>query len=98
MKKVVIKSILMLAAIALASLVVMLLWNAIAPAVMGWGVLSYLQAVGVFILSRLLFGRLGGPLNRGAMGSWGREMHSMSREQKREYIKEYMAATDKDVK
>lgn len=42
--------------------VVMLLWNAILPNVIGVKTISYLQAIGIFILSKILFGgfRFGG--------------------------------------
>lgn len=45
-----------LAALFLGGLVVMLLWNAILPEVTKAGALSYWQAVGLLLLSRILFG------------------------------------------
>lgn len=44
-----------LVGIALAGLVVMLLWNWLAPALFGWKHIHYLQALGLLILSRILF-------------------------------------------
>ena len=44
-----------IAGIALASLAVMLLWNWLAPAVFGLNKIHYLQALGILILSRILF-------------------------------------------
>jgi hypothetical protein len=41
---------------ALASAVVMLLWNAILPPLLNVGTISYWQALGLLILSRILFG------------------------------------------
>ncbi|MBI1423226.1 MAG: hypothetical protein GC149_07160 [Gammaproteobacteria bacterium] len=55
--------------IALASLVVMLLWNWLAPAVFGLTKIHYLQAIGLLILSRILF--RGQPNIR---GHWRRHM------------------------
>lgn len=44
-----------LAGIALAGLAVMLLWNWLTPALFGWKHIHYLQAVGLLVLSRILF-------------------------------------------
>jgi hypothetical protein len=41
--------------IALAGLVVMLLWNWLAPALFGLKQIHYLQALGLLVLSRILF-------------------------------------------
>ncbi|MCB9357337.1 MAG: hypothetical protein H6505_02100 [Calditrichaeota bacterium] len=40
----------------LGALVVMLLWNAILPGLIGVGVLGYWQALGLLVLARILFG------------------------------------------
>lgn len=40
--------------------VVMLLWNAILPSVFQVGTLTYWQALGILILSKILFGGFGG--------------------------------------
>ena len=45
-----------LAALFVGGLVVMLLWNSILPEVTNAGTLSYWQAVGLLVLSRILFG------------------------------------------
>ena len=52
-------------AIGLASGVVMLLWNALVPDLFGGPPLRYLQAAGLLVLSRILFGGL-----RGHHGPW----------------------------
>ena len=39
--------------------VVMSLWNAILPVVLGIKLISYWQAMGILVLSRILFGRIG---------------------------------------
>ena len=41
------------------------LWNALMPAIFGFHAISFWQALGLLLLSRLLFGRLGG---------WGHRM------------------------
>jgi len=50
----------MLVTCAVFGVVVMLLWNALMPALFALPQLSYLQAAGLLILARILFGGLGG--------------------------------------
>jgi len=52
--------------------VFMSLWNALTPALFGWKVISYWQAIGLLILSRLLFGGFRGVVGRG--GHWRHRM------------------------
>ena len=47
------------------SAIVMQLWNALLPNLFGWHVIGFGQALGLLILSRLLFGGMRGP------GRWG---------------------------
>jgi hypothetical protein len=42
------------------------LWNLLMPAILGLPAISFWQALGLLLLSRLLFGRFGG---------WGRRLH-----------------------
>ena len=49
-------ALLFIAALFLLPYVVMLLWNGILPEVIGVKTITYWQAVGIFILSKLLFG------------------------------------------
>jgi len=42
--------------VAAGGLAVMLLWNWLTPALFGWKAIGFLQAVGLLILSRILFG------------------------------------------
>ena len=51
-------------ALTLVSAVVMGLWNWLMPAVFGWRVITFWQALGLLALSRLLFGRFGRPGGR----------------------------------
>ena len=39
--------------------IVQLLWNWLMPEIFGLGAITYLQAIGLLLLSRLLFGRVG---------------------------------------
>ncbi len=41
------------------SAVVMLIWNALFPALFGVGEIGFFQAMGIFLLCRILFGRIG---------------------------------------
>ena len=86
-----------IAVFAAAIAVVMLLWNALIPSIIGWSAISYWQAAGLMILSRLFFGGFG----RGKGGHFfkhghGRpthlheEMKNMSREERREFVRERM--------
>jgi hypothetical protein len=54
--------------LALIGFVVMSLWNGLAPALFGWKVIGYWQAVGLIILTRLLFGGFRG--GAGRSGHW----------------------------
>jgi hypothetical protein len=60
-----------MALIALLGLVVMLLWNSLVPVLFHGPALEYWQALGLLILSRLLFGGLRG---RGWHGHWRQRM------------------------
>jgi hypothetical protein len=51
--------------LALIGYVVMSLWNGLTPALFGWKMISYWQAVGLIILSRMLFGGFRGAAGRG---------------------------------
>jgi len=46
-------------ALAVFSGALMLLWNRLVPPIFGWHAIGYGQAVGLLVLSRLLFGRAG---------------------------------------
>jgi hypothetical protein len=59
-----------LAALALFGFVAMKLWNWLTPALFGWRLITYWQALGLLILTRLLFGRWGGPARRGGVRGW----------------------------
>jgi len=57
----------MLVTCVLFGVVVMLLWNALLPEIFALPQISYLQAVGLLILARLLFGGIGGNFRGHAM-------------------------------
>jgi hypothetical protein len=64
------------AVIALLGWVVMSLWNWLLPGLLGIKAISFAQALGVLILSRILFGGLRGPGFGGGFGPgrWRRRM------------------------
>jgi hypothetical protein len=80
----------MLAGLAVLSGVVMLLWNALLPGLWHVPPLRYLQAAGILILSRILFGGL-----RGHLGRWrhrgGRERWESLTPEERERLREKYA-------
>jgi hypothetical protein len=90
----------MLVTCAIFAVAVMLLWNALLPQIFALPQISYLQAVGLLILARLLFGGIGGDLRGHAtyrgMRKEGYPFHhgnkfrekwmSMSEEERKEFI------------
>ena len=55
-------------------LVVMSLWNAILPAVLGVKAISFMQALGILLLSKILFGGFGCSRHRGGWRNKGKWM------------------------
>lgn len=76
--------------------IVMLLWNALIPSIIGWSAINYWQAGGLFILAHILFG---GPMRHAGFFMSNPNIHSrfhermrgMTRDQKREFIRRRMA-------
>jgi len=60
--------------------VVMWLWNAILPDLLGLKVIAYWQAVGLLLLTRILFGGIGGGKSRGNGWNKGRWQSPQFRE------------------
>jgi hypothetical protein len=63
--KYVLFAVLFVVAIALVGFVVKGLWNWLMPALFGWKLIGYWQAVGLIILSKILFGGFSGSRGRG---------------------------------
>jgi len=87
----------MLAAAAVFGAAVMLLWNALLPQIFVLPRIGYLQAVGLLVLTRLLFGGIGGwghggrrALKEGHMFGHGNKLRekwmNMSEEERKEFI------------
>jgi hypothetical protein len=62
------------AAVGIAGYLVMTLWNWLLPPLFGWHALGFAQALGLLLLSRLLFGGFRG--HRGHRGAWKERMRS----------------------
>jgi len=77
-------------ALAAVSAVIMLLWNALVPDIVGWAAINFWQALGLFALTRILFGRFGFGGNKMMMrerGNFFREKwRKMTPEQRKEFI------------
>jgi hypothetical protein len=65
---------------ALFSLVVMLLWNAVMPGLLGADSLDYPRAAGLLLLCRILFGGLGAAFRGRGLGEHFRAMSPEQRE------------------
>lgn len=59
-KKITTKIITIIAIFAAAGILVMLLWNSLIPQIIGWNTITYIQSLGILLLTRLLFGGMGG--------------------------------------
>jgi len=60
--------------LAVFSFFVMRLWNWLTPALFGWHVITFWQALGILVLSKILFGGFRGGPARGPWGWRGRMM------------------------
>jgi hypothetical protein len=72
--------------------VVMRLWNWLMPAIAGWSVIGFWQAVGLLVLCRLLFGGWGGHWMKGHHGKRHRnaireKWMEMSNDERRAFVK-----------
>lgn len=63
-----------IAATLLFTFVVMGLWNAILPAVLGVRTITFIQALGILVLSKILFGGFRGGWHRGRSQEWRQKM------------------------
>ena len=93
-----------IAVFAAASAIVMLLWNVLIPAIIGWSAVNFWQAAGLVVLCRLLFGGFGKMRGMGYhmfhgcghghyhnMSDMHEKMRGMSRDERREFIRSHMA-------
>ena len=73
--------------------IVMGLWNAILPAVLGVKAITYLQAMGILVLSKILFGGFGGKRGGGPGRHWKNKieekMQNMTPEEREKFKDEW---------
>jgi hypothetical protein len=75
------------------SVIVMLLWNLLVPSIFGIKVINFEQALGLFVLARLLFGSIS---SRSLLGFSGHSHHNpvrekwmkMTPEERKEFIRD----------
>jgi hypothetical protein len=80
------------AVVVIAGFVVMQLWNWLIPALFGGPTVRFVQAVGLLVLTRLLFGRIGG--GHGRHRGWRGHLRHGSRRmthEERETLREAMS-------
>ena len=83
-----------IAVVLLFGAIVMGLWNALLPAILGVKTISFIQALGILLLSKILFGgfgRIGGW--HGGRGRWRNKMQekwgNMTQEEKEKFRNEW---------
>lgn len=68
-------------------LAVMLLWNWLTPSLFGWNDISYLQALGLLVLSHLLFGGFRGRCGHGhSRGRMAERLEQMAPEERERFL------------
>lgn len=71
--------------------VTMWLWNALIPEIIGWKSINYWQALGLLVLTHLVFGHFGHPSRSDERHHRIHErLRGMSHDEKREFIRRRM--------
>ena len=65
---------------------VWLLWNWLVPGIFGWASISYIQAVGLFALAKILFGNFGHSWKRDRHNRFHQKWEQMTEEERKEFI------------
>jgi hypothetical protein len=70
---------------------VMLLWNWLIPVIFGFNTITYFQALGLFLLSRILLGSFGFGNKRPPLGNpkFGEKMMNMTDEERQQFKEEW---------
>ena len=91
-----------IAAILVFGFVVMSLWNAILPSVLNVGTISFAQALGILLLSKILFGGFRGGWGGRRRQRWRQHMEnkwsSMSPEEKEKFQQSWRARCSESKK
>jgi len=74
-----------LALVAILTFVVMGLWNWLAPSLFGWREISFVQAAGLLLLCRILFGGLRGYAGMHWRQRWAERWERMTPEQREQF-------------
>lgn len=94
-------ALLVVAGIGILSYLVMHLWNWILPASAGWNPISYWQAMGLLVLSKILFSGWGNGKSKWKQSQWKSKMkekwNNMS-EDEREKFKDLLSPCDRKTK
>ena len=77
---------------ALGGYIVMHLWNWLLPAMFGWRMITFWQALGVLLLCRILFGSFGGGRHRRSRGRWMADRWGHMTPEEREQFRQGMRA------
>lgn len=83
-KKILIYVVFFIAIATALSYLVMFLWNAILPDVIGVNTLSFWQAAGLLLISKILFGGFGGHRKHKKHGPWKDKWMNMNSEERHE--------------
>lgn len=78
-------------------LIVMLLWNYLMPVIFGFKVITYIQALGLFLLSRILFGGIGFGNKKPpfANSRFREKMMNMTPEERQQFKEQWKARCNK---
>jgi hypothetical protein len=71
------------------------LWNALIPPIFGLPAISFWQALGLLVLSRVLFGRMGGWGSRMRKARIARGMHDLTPEERERFRRAMCGTTEK---
>jgi hypothetical protein len=69
----------------IAGLVTLALWNALMPSILGLPTIGFWQALGLLLLSRLLFGRFGGWGHRMRKARFVRGWHGLTLQERQRF-------------
>ena len=68
------------------SFLVWSLWNWLIPSIFGLNSISYIQAIGLFILTKILFGNFGLPWRKHRHNGFHQKWEQMTDEERKEFI------------
>jgi hypothetical protein len=75
----------LIVAVAVGGAAVMLLWNWLTPVLFGWKTINFLQALGLLVLSRILFGGFRGRGGHGGRHHLAERLEAMTPEEREKF-------------